>query len=428
MENTKYILGNIVIRRESFGCIICCFDTNLYHQLNHDAADILFRLTVDHGAAFSSLLKEINHDGDIDKEDLHDFLEAMIKLKIIAKIPLESEPTKYSKQRVFDHKSKINGKHLSAPTSVSIHITQFCPKECKHCVTNSSPYLNRSNELSTEQWFIVLEKLKNFGCTSLVFTGGDCFARKDIIEIFKKADDLGFLIAILSDYDGMQKKKLVEISKLQHLLEFQMSLDGATADMHDWMRGEGSFERSIKRMKLLRELAIPYTVSAVIHKNNLSQVEAIADICKAYGAYNLYLAPLCPYGRGANLTNLLLNEDELWQLGQKYLMLINDGGINPGNPFWNENLDKIGDRNFKPYSLSLDAVSTGYFNLSVDWKGDCFLDTKFRSQNILKFGNVLTDEIKDIWFSDKLNSIRKLSNPDSVYVHQDQAMSMINAA
>jgi MoaA/NifB/PqqE/SkfB family radical SAM enzyme len=350
------------------------------------------------------------------------FLDSMIELKIIQQLTKDSQISNYPKQRVFNNIQVVRNDRLSAPTSVSIHITQFCPKECKHCVTSSSSKINRSNELTTEQWFSVFEKLKTFGCTSIVFTGGDCFARKDIIDILKKADELGFLLAVLSDYDGMQRNRLIEISKLKHLVEFQMSLDGANAETHDWLRGEGSFKQSLERMFKLSELNIPYTISVVIHKNNLSEVEAIADLCRQYKAYNLYLAPLCPYGRGRNLTDILLNDDELWELGQKYLKLIKSGKANPGNPFWNENLDKIDDKNFKPYNLSLDAVSTGYFNLSIDWKGDCFLDTKFRSQNILNFGNILKDNIEDIWNNEKLNNVRKLSNPEILYVHQHNAL------
>lgn len=420
-HQSYYHLGNIVLRREHFGCIVCCFDNNLYHQFNHDATDILFLFKPTTLISKNDLIQQISlQDYEITEEELTNFLDNLCELHVLKKGSKNTSVPLYSKQKILNHKI-VKEDRLSAPTNVSIHTTQFCPKECKHCVTSSSPQVNRSNELSTKQWFAIFEKLKDFGCTNLIFTGGDCFARKDIMDIFRKVNDLGFLIAILSDYDGMQKKRLLEIKQLEHVVEFQMSLDGATAESHDWMRGKGAFDHALKRMSLLHECGLNYTISSVIHKNNLAEVEAIAELCREYHAYNFYLSPLCPYGRGINLESLLLNKEELWELGQKYLKLIRDGKTAPGNPFWNENLDKIDNKNFHPFEFSIDAVSTGYYNMSIDWKGDCFLDTKFRSRDYLTIGNALNENLADIWNNKKLDNIRKLSDPNSVYIHQNQA-------
>jgi MoaA/NifB/PqqE/SkfB family radical SAM enzyme len=326
----------------------------------------------------------------------------------------------------FENEQIMREDCLRAPASISFHITQFCPKQCKHCVTESSPYVDRTGEVSPEGWFKIIEKLRDFGCTSIVFTGGDCLAKERIFDILKKADDEKFLVAVLTDYDGLNLKHIKELKSLKHLVDLQVSLDGSNAGTHDWMRGPGAFEQALKRMKKLNDNGLKYTVSAAIHKGNLEEVEAIADICNQYGANNLYLAPLCTYGRGKNLAEYILSENELKILGQKYLKLVADDIVDPGNPFWIENVHRLGDNTFHPFEYSLDAVSTGFFNLSIDWKGRCFLDTKLRSENILYFGNALTDEIKDIWFSPKLNNVRKLSNPEAVYVHQNDLMRYIS--
>lgn len=419
LDSNTYVLDEIILRKEFFGGIISALKTNLYHQVNSDSFKILSKLKSP--KTVFQLKYDLEKDGFlVDNHTLFSFLDQMKNLRVI------TNASKSQGALIFFEEEDVMRKDcLRAPASVSFHITQFCPKQCLHCVTESSPYVDRTGEVPTEGWFKIIEKLRAFGCTSIVFTGGDCFAKERIFDILEKADQEKFLIGVLTDYDGMNSKHIAKLKKLKHLVDLQVSLDGGKAETHDWMRGHGSFEKAIKRMQKLQDSGLKYTVSATIHKGNLDEVEEIAKITNQYGANNLYIAPLCEYGRGKNLTKYILSDQELRVLGQKYLRLITDGLVDPGNPFWNENIDRLGDLSFHPFEYSLDAVSTGFFNLSIDWKGRCFLDTKLRSENILYFGNALTDEIHDIWFSPKINGVRKLSDPKAVYVHQHDLMRMI---
>lgn len=415
----KYTLDRVILRKEFFGGIVSVLTTKTCHQINSDSFKILSKLK--NPLELSQLLKELeNENFEIGEMELIQYLYDMTALRIVAKSADEKGALVF-----FENEELQRIDCLRAPTSVSFHITQFCPKQCRHCVTNSSPFVNRRNELSTEEWFTVIEKLRNFGCTSIVFTGGDCLAKERIFDIFQKADNENFLIGVLTDYDGINHKHIEHFKSLKHLFDLQMSLDGATAESHDWIRGQGSFEKALKRMKAWHSNGLAYTVSATMHKNNIHELEAIADLCKQNGANNLYVSPLCPYGRGKYMTEYILSEEELKLLGQKYLRLIRDGIVNPGNPYWSAHLNKIGDPSFHPFKLSIDAVSTGFFNLSIDWKGDCFLDTKLRSENVFSIGNVLRDDIHDIWFNPALDAVRKLSDPNSVYVNQSDLMRYI---
>jgi MoaA/NifB/PqqE/SkfB family radical SAM enzyme len=413
---SKYVLDEVVLRKEFFGGIVVALTSNTCHQINQDSFKILCKLKKP--LDLLQLQYELNKDNVwIEVEDLQNFLNDMINLNII------TSSNKHKGALVFFENEDIMRKDcLRAPTSVSFHITQFCPKECKHCVTDSSPYVDRSTELTPETWFRVIEKLRDFGCSSIVFTGGDCLAKEQIFDILRKADQEKFLIGVLTDYDGINHKHIQQLKELKHLVDLQVSLDGGTLEIHDWMRGNGAFKKALRRMRFLQENGMNYTVSATIHKNNINELEAIADITNQFGATNLYVSPLCPYGRGKFMTQYILSDKELRSLGQKYLSLIKHGIVNPGNPYWLQNLHRLGDEEFHPFKYSLDAVSTGFFNLSVDWKGDCFLDTKFRSENVFSFGNVVKDNIHDIWFNPRLNAARMLSNPESVYVYQSDLM------
>lgn len=396
----KHQLKNAVLRKEYFGGLLANLDERTYHQINEDGFNILKLMTSP--ISGSELHQALNKEYDIPIEELETFIRIMSEINIIT----NQEGTCYSKI-YFDDIKDCPRDHLNAPTSVSIYITQFCPKECRHCITRSSPYVDRSSELSTEQWKIAIDKLRAYGCLSIVFTGGDCLSRKDIFEILHYAESQKFMIAILTDYDGITHEQLREISTLKNLIDVQISLDGGTSKTHDWMRGEGSFEKSLKRMQKLKDHGIGFTVASAIYNKNFHEIDDIVGICNKYGANHLYLNPLCPYGRGVDMKENLLSEDQLYSLGQKYLRLIQDKKISSGNPFWEENITNIGNPEFNPFGNTFDHVSTGFFNLAINWQGDCYLDSKFSSEKNLCLGNIDRNEIDDIWNNPILFNVRK---------------------
>jgi hypothetical protein len=201
MFNDKYTLDNIILRKEFFGGIISTLNTHSYHQVNEDGFKILKNLKTP--KTITELKNDLDNEFSISENALTDFVHEMISLSIICKSTSPKDALVY-----FEDEETTRTDCLNAPTSVSIYITQFCPKECKHCVTYSSPHVKRDHEVSPENWFKVIDKLRAFGCTTLVFTGGDCLAKERIFDIIKKADDEKFLIGILTDYDGINSKHL----------------------------------------------------------------------------------------------------------------------------------------------------------------------------------------------------------------------------
>lgn len=71
-----------------------------------------------------------------------------------------------------------------------IHITQSCNLDCKYCYNKKN--LNKSRvELTTEQWYDVIDKLRNVGVTEFVFTGGEPLLKRDVVKIIEYAKKFG---------------------------------------------------------------------------------------------------------------------------------------------------------------------------------------------------------------------------------------------
>ena len=100
---------------------------------------------------------------------------------------------------------------------VSWQLTRRCNLECQYCFTDSCPSLNADKELSTEECFSVIEKLKaSFPDCMLILTGGEPLLRKDIFEICNRASE-NFFIVIGSNGTFLTKGIILKLKECKEV-------------------------------------------------------------------------------------------------------------------------------------------------------------------------------------------------------------------
>ena len=81
----------------------------------------------------------------------------------------------------------------------------------------------------------------------------------------------------------------------------QISLDGATAEVNDAVRGAGSFATAVTAMERLAAAGFAgFKLSVVVTRHNVGQLDAFKALADRYGA-QLRLTRLRPSGRGADV-------------------------------------------------------------------------------------------------------------------------------
>jgi mycofactocin radical SAM maturase len=84
-------------------------------------------------------------------------------------------------------------------------------------------------------------------------------------------------------------------------VDVQISLDGATAEVNDAVRGDGSYATAISAMERLSTAGLSgFKVSVVVTRHNVTQLDAFKRIADRFGA-QLRLTRLRPSGRGADV-------------------------------------------------------------------------------------------------------------------------------
>jgi mycofactocin radical SAM maturase len=83
-------------------------------------------------------------------------------------------------------------------------------------------------------------------------------------------------------------------------VDVQVSVDGATADVNDAVRGAGSFAMARRAMEALAEAGFgEFKISIVVTRHNVSQLDQFKQIADGYGA-RLRVTRLRPSGRAAD--------------------------------------------------------------------------------------------------------------------------------
>ena len=195
-------------------------------------------------------------------------------------------------------------------------VTRICNYNCVHCGSPKENY-SRHDELTASEMLGTLEQIaRDFGHPETIaigMTGGEPLLRKDLLDVLRGARELGFRSF------GIQTNGAPLIANpelLDELIALGVGAIGTNIDglrdTHDYFRGvPGSFDQMcqlVKRLNTFEKLKV--TVSTVLSRHNITEMEAIRDIVNELQPRYWRLIPMIPIGRGyLNKDALLTNED-----------------------------------------------------------------------------------------------------------------------
>lgn len=187
------------------------------------------------------------------------------------------------------------------------NLTRTCNLRCVHCYTNSE---NRRypGELSTEECRGVLRDLAGFRVPAVLFSGGEPLARPDVLELAAFARTLG-LHVVLSTNGTLIDRPMAEAIKEREFAYVGISLDSATAEVHDRFRGvEGAFERTMKGFRHCVDVGQKVGLRLTLTRETCRNLDRIFDLIEREGINRACFYHLCPAGRGKDLNALTPEE------------------------------------------------------------------------------------------------------------------------
>ncbi|OIB01947.1 radical SAM protein [Paenibacillus sp. LC231] len=220
---------------------------------------------------------------------------------------------------------------MTFPTKVNVTSTMRCNLACKHCLRESSPFVDTSDELSTDEIKKLFTDLDNLGVIELAFSGGETTTRKDICAILEHASTLRCFFEFFTNghrvTDAVYNTLLEVKKKKQRGLQIHLSLDGDEY-YHDQIRGKGSYERVMKTLSRFAKDDFNVIVESVLVPELVKNdgVRKVIEACIENGAKGVSLHPASVSGRASldpdyfqfTLTELDFFSKEVSRLKKKY--------------------------------------------------------------------------------------------------------------
>jgi radical SAM protein with 4Fe4S-binding SPASM domain len=294
-----------------------------------------------------------------------------------------------------------------------------CNLACAHCRRVESDE-TAYRDLSTAQAKDLIEQLAELGkgqpaMPVLVFSGGEPLCREDLFELISQARSLGIIPALATN-GTLLDTTVAEQIRDSGIARVSVSLDGATAEVHDKMRQlKGSFERAIEGIKCLHEKKVPFQINITLTRHNAEQLEDVYELAKFLGAVAVHIFMLVPVGCGQSLvdTDMLSPEqyeqkmldicrlDGRGQLqmkvtcGPHYERIIRQQGLHKSRTVAGQGGDAVPGRS--GHRETSRGCLAGLGVLFVGHQGDVFPCGYLP----VKCGNVLENKLSDIWYNNK---------------------------
>ncbi len=271
---------------------------------------------------------------------------------------------------------------LVAPVNTTWEMTYNCNLSCIHCLSDSGP--KRQGELTTEECRQVIDQLSAMKVFQVNIGGGEPFTRPDFLDLMDYAHDKGIVTCISTNGTLIDQPTA---KRLDHpLVYIQVSLDGATPDSNDPIRGKGSFNKVIKALEALKERSIEVSINTVLTKLSIPELDKMVELAAEYKA-KLRVSRFRPSGRGKDSwAKLNVNAEEMLQFSDwlnKHL------GVSTGDSFFSVSTEER-------RSLGLNMCGACKLTSCISPEGGIY-PCAFLQEDDFKAGQLPEDSFQEIW-------------------------------
>ena len=202
---------------------------------------------------------------------------------------------------------------------IYFYLTEGCNLKCRHCWL-APKYQSPDKSLpvlDTELFRSVIQQAKPLGLSGVKLTGGEPLLHPQISEMLEFIRSRK-LVLILETNGILCNSELAEKMALCKAPSVSVSLDGADAETHEWVRGvEGCFEAALEGLRNLVKAGLKPQIVMSLMKRNREQIEDVVRMAESMGCGSVKFNIVQPTARGDAMHDLgqTLSIEELAELG-----------------------------------------------------------------------------------------------------------------
>lgn len=152
------------------------------------------------------------------------------------------------------------------------------------------------DELTVDEGLRLVDQLAGMRVFQVNIGGGEPFLREGFVDLLRYAHEKGIVTCVSTNGILIDDSLARELAKLK-MFYMQVSLDGATVEVNDFIRGKGTYNKIMGAIECLARHGVAFSINTVLTKMNFPQLESLRSMAAEYGA-ELRVSRFRPSGRG----------------------------------------------------------------------------------------------------------------------------------
>ena len=275
--------------------------------------------------------------------------------------------------------------HTTTPLRATLWIANTCNLRCKHCGNSSgSP---GENELTTRELRDIIQRLGELDVMKVSITGGEPLLREDVYTILRHASkNIPYVFLTTNGWLCADKEVARRVARYVHSVK--ISLDGMK--FHDWLRGEGSFERAVQSIRNFLEFGVGVKIQTTLMRQNIREIIPMIEFLarEVPEIYRVDIVPVSIIGRAKK-------------------------EFAPPPELYRDFKNSLEKKHF-PFNVRLVHTFCNSSCQALRTLCDISYDGTVYPCSFLRIplGNVREEDILDIWTSENANYVRKILSPE----------------
>nr|WP_321484985.1 radical SAM protein [uncultured Draconibacterium sp.] len=191
---------------------------------------------------------------------------------------------------------------------IDLSVSHKCNLKCKHCYYGESTLCNK--ELELDEWISLINNWHSVGCRHFHISGKESSLDKKTMLIIRyiKTTFPDTFCGVISNGSG-SSEYYSQISSYIDYIEF--SIDGFKNN-HDYLRGKGNFNNTIKSIKAIQKLINPskISISTSLYKRNYKSYAELTRQLASIGITRFFAAPILPLGNATRMQQELIDQSQ----------------------------------------------------------------------------------------------------------------------
>ncbi|MBF0605925.1 MAG: radical SAM protein [Candidatus Magnetobacterium sp. LHC-1] len=291
------------------------------------------------------------------------------------------------------------------PRWIAWEITRRCNLKCVHCRSSSEDTAPGHEDFTLDEARRIIDDIRSYTDPVIVLSGGEPLLRADVYDIARYGTSKGLRMCLATNGSLVSDTVCADI-KAAGIRIVSLSLDGATAEVHDNFRcQQGAFDGVMRAAWLFKRHGIDFIVNSSFTKRNQADIPAVYKLAKSIGASAWYMFMIVPTGRGQEMMTELISKEDYEEILNWHYYMEKDEDTLLVRPtcaphYYRIVLQKAKEEGQRMKQRSL-KFSTGGSKGCIAGQLICLIDVDGNVQPCSYLqqyaGNIRRESFKDIW-------------------------------